>query len=66
MEFTLFDEISPLCGGQRANFVKKVHKPLRINVINFELDGFNASMPVLQTPKSCDAVIEVFKFIRYM
>ena len=44
---------------QRANFAKKVHKPpLRINVINSELDGFNASMPVLQTPKSCDAVIE--------
>ena len=53
--------------AQRAKFTKKVHKPpLRINVINFELDGFNASMPVLQTPKSCDAVIEVFKFIRYM
>ena len=44
---------------QRANFAKKVHKPpLRINVNNFELDGFNASMTVLQTPKSCDVVIE--------
>ena len=46
-------------GTQRAKFAKKVHKPpLRINVINSDLYGFNASMPVLQTPKSCDAVIE--------
>ena len=53
--------------AQRTKFVEKVHKPpLRIYVINFELDGFNASMPVLQTPKSCDAVIEIFKFIRYV
>ena len=45
--------------AQRAKFAEKVHKPpLRINVNNFELDGFNASMTVLQTPKSCDVVIE--------
>ena len=30
-------------GAQRAKFAKKVHKPpLRVNVIAFELNGFNA------------------------
>ena len=30
-------------GTQRAKFAKKVHKPsLRVNVISFELNGFNA------------------------
>ena len=43
-------------GAQRAKFHEKVHKPpLRINVINFELNGFNASIWSLgftQTPKN--------------
>ena len=59
-------------GAQRAKFAKKVHKPpLRVNVINFELSGFNASifnmvpLESLRPQKSCDALIEVFKFIRY-
>jgi hypothetical protein len=30
------------CGAQRAKFARKVHKPpLGVNVINFELNGFN-------------------------
>ena len=52
-----------------AKFAKKVHKPPpRVNVINFELNGFNASilLGVPQTQKSCDALIGVFKFIRYL
>ena len=50
---------------QRAKFAEKVHKPPhRANVINFELSGFNASIWFPQTQKSCDALIEVFKFIR--
>ena len=53
-----------------AFFAEKVHKPpLRVNVINIELNGFNASiwsLGVPQTPKKCDALIEVFKFIRYV
>ena len=32
-------------GAQRAKFAKKVHKPpLRVNVINFELNGLDASI----------------------
>jgi hypothetical protein len=32
-------------GAQRAKFAKKVHKPLlRVNVIDFELNEFNASI----------------------
>ena len=51
---------------QRAKFAEKVHKPpLGLKVINFELNGFNASIWVPQTPKRCDALIEIFKFIRY-
>ena len=54
-------------GAQRAKFAKKVHKPpLGFIVINFGLNGFNASIWVPQTPKSCDALIEVFKLIRYV
>ena len=38
-------------GTQRAENVKKVHKPpLGVNVINFELNGFNASMWVPWSP----------------
>ena len=37
--------------AQRAKFTKKVHKPsLRINVIDFELDGFSASIWVPWSP----------------
>ena len=54
-------------GAQRAKIVEKVHKPLlAVNVINFELNGFNASIGSLgvpQTPKSYNPLIEVFKFI---
>ena len=57
--------LPPHRAAQRAKFVKKVHKPpLRVNVINFELNGFNASIWVPQTPKSCDALIEILTFIR--
>ena len=52
--------------AQRAKFAKKVHKPpLMVNDINFELNGFNeyGSLGVPQTPKSCDALIKLFKFI---
>ena len=65
-------EISTLyVATQRAKLAEKVHKPpLRVNVINFEVNGFNASIygspGVPQTPKSHDALIEVFKFIRYV
>ena len=52
-------------GAQRAKFAEKVHKPpLGVNVIDFELKGFNASIWIPRTPKSHDALIEVFKFIR--
>ena len=61
--------LGALGAAQWAKFTKKVHKPpLRINVINFELDGFKmhqyGSLGVPQTPKSCDVLIEVFKFIK--
>ena len=37
--------------GQRAKFTEKVHKPpLGFNVINFELNGFNASIWVPWSP----------------
>ena len=37
--------------SQRAKFAKKVHKPpLRVNAINFELNGFNASIWVPWSP----------------
>ena len=35
-----------------------------LSVINFELNGLDASIWVPWTPKSHDALIEVFKFIR--
>ena len=41
-----------------------------VNVINFELNGLNASMWVSWSPsdpqKSYDTLIEVFKVIRYL
>ena len=41
----------PHRAAQRAKFAKKVHKPpLRVNVINFELNGFNASIWVPWSP----------------
>ena len=53
--------------GRSAHWAKiatKVHKPSHsVNVITFELNGFTASIWVPQTPKSCDALIEVLKFI---
>ena len=59
-----------LTAAQRAKFLKKVHKPpLRTNVIDFELSGFNASIWVPWSPsdpKSWYALIEVFKFIGYV
>ena len=44
--------VAKVCAAtQRAKFYEKVHKPrLRINVNNFELNGFNASIKVPQTP----------------
>ena len=47
--------------AKRDENVEMVHKPpLGVNVINFELNGF---LGVPQTPKSYNALIEVFKFI---
>ena len=59
----------PRCAVQRAKFSKNVHKPPHwVNVINFELDGLDASIWVpwkSQRPqKSHDALIKIFKFIR--
>ena len=53
--------------AQRVKFAEKVQKPpLGFNFVKFELDGFNESIWVPWTPKSCDAPIELFKFIRYV
>ena len=44
-------------GAKRAKFNEKVHKPpLKINVINFELNGFNVS---LRPPKN---VMHLYKY----
>ena len=57
-------------GAQKAKITEKVHKPaLAVNVINFELNRFNASIWVPWSPsdtKSYNALIKVFKFIRYV
>ena len=60
-----------VCGApwaRAANFVKK--PPFIFNTTNLELDGFNASicasLEVYQTPKSHNALINVFKFITYV
>ena len=53
--------------AQRAKFAEKVHKPLWVNVINFKLNGLDASKWVPWSsadPKSHNAPIEIFKFIR--
>ena len=59
--------LSPLYHAQRAKIAKKVHKPpLGVNVINFESNGFNASIWVPWSPsdqKNYNALIKVFKFI---
>ena len=40
-----FEFVSGRAVAQRAKFTKKVHKPpLRIKFINFELNGYNASI----------------------
>ena len=45
---------------QRAKIAEKVHKPPRVvNVINFELNGFNTGVP--QSPQNYNSMIEVFK-----
>ena len=48
-------------GAQRAKLAEHVHKPpLTINVINFELNGLNASIWLPwnpSDPKKCDALI---------
>ena len=53
--------------AKRDENVEMVHKPpLGVNVINFELNGFNASIWVSwnpSDPKSYNTLIEVFKFI---
>ena len=55
------------CDTQRAKILEKVHKPpLGVNVINFELNGFNAFTWVPWSPsdtKCYNALIEVFKII---
>ena len=48
---------------QRAKFAQKVHKPpLGVNVINFELNGFNV---FLWVPWSLSES-KVFKFTKYV
>ena len=48
---------------QRAKFARKVHKPpLGVNVINFELNGFNV---FLWVPWSLSES-KVFKFTKYV
>ena len=43
--------VTQMYGAQRAKFAKKVHKPpLRVNFIDFELNGFNASIWVPWSP----------------
>ena len=50
-------------GTQRAKFARKVHKPpFGVNVINFELNGFNV---FLWVPWSLSE-FKVFKFTKYM
>ena len=50
-------------GAQRAKFARKVHKPpLGVNVINFELNGFNV---FLWVPWSLSES-KVFKFTKYV
>ena len=50
-----------------AKIAEKVHKPpLRVNVINFELNSFNASILIPQSVKSYNSMIKVFKSIRYV
>ena len=52
--------------AQRAEIAEKVHKPpLAVNVINFELNGFNASIWVPWSPKSYNSMTEVLKFVRF-
>ena len=70
------DEAGRLCGtrhhraAQRAKIAKKVHKPpLGVNVINFDLNGFNASIwvPALEslrvqkTQEFNDRSIQIYK-----
>ena len=45
-----------VCNGtQRAKIAKKVHKPhLAVNVINFELNGFDASIWVPWSPSESE------------
>ena len=51
-------------GAQRAKFAKKVHKPpLWVNIINFELNWFNASIWVPCNPSDPKKSWLVFKFI---
>ena len=55
-------------GAQRAEIAEKVHKPtLAVNVINFELIGFNSSIWVLWSPSDSKKFyfIDRFKFIRF-
>ena len=58
-----------LGGAQRAKFAKMVHKPpLGVSIINFELNGFNASIWVPWSPSDPKKswCTEVFKIIRYV
>ena len=54
------------CGGtQRAKFDEKVHKPsVWVSVLNFELNGPDASIWVPWSQKSNPKKLEVFQFIR--
>ena len=56
--------------AQRAKFAQKVHKlPLMVNIINFELNGFNASIWVPGNPSdpqklSCiDRNVQIHRYL---
>ena len=69
MQSSLRSQQQAADAAQRAKFAEKVHKPpLWVNVINFELNGLDASIMVPlkshRPQKSHDALIKIFKFIR--
>ena len=59
-------QVRPPYAAQRAKFSEKVHKPpLRVNVINFEVNVFNVPYGSLGVPQTTELVVmHGFKFIR--
>ena len=67
MPCPLYHQISQRTDSQRAKFIEKVHKPpLWVNVVDFELNGFNASLGVSLTPKSHDALITIYSSLVFL